>query len=738
MAEIEEGAIPKVTTQADTDYIRKTNAAGVSESILKSLVRWAFPNITGLQDALDAKQNFTALKSTLAFAKASGQTNGSGLEAKTLGDEAGFNLAFNGLYTVETPFEVSPMGNIEGVIALSNDNIGETPSETTPKTSRQLVFTDKGIYFRVYSPSTWSNPMFLGGSPQNFTVTYAELETLVAGSHLTPGTQYRITDFGQDNGLIITAATSETFNADGIRLAIIPAHLIGTHSTIVWKGHWATTLTASDVDEDDHFIYYGKVYRSLTGEVGAASNYALDETNWYLIEPVIGDFYVQAVHGCSYKFVSSLPLVYTKGFIYSEWDEQGNTLSEIVEDADGFTSDMNDWHLNIDGGEFNGNILRRIYNNTIASGNAIMRCSGNGDIYNTLNCDIIDCVLPDETNNIRNATGSTITKNVLGGSADIQYLATGSTIQNNTINGDVKGDSSAYSTITLTNTTVGHTGEIKDNLVVSVTDSIIHGVIDSNINAELINTIMEPFATVQLCTKAKLSKSRITANGNVYACDCATFMYENSVISTQTTETLSANKYVRDDITPFKATDGETFRLDTPVYCDVNASIASGTQPATNAPTWAAFTANTNSYTFAINDYKDLETIEIPHRYKEGTDIEVHLHLTTNGLNNATARKVKYILYYTYGLPDNGTNQWIAEASLTAELTIPANQADKSAYYLSMGTVSGTNIKIGTQFKCRIKRIAGTGAEPINDPFLGQVGIHFQADTLGSRTISAK
>jgi len=115
-----------------------------------------------------------------------------------------------------------------------------------------------------------------------------------------------------------------------------------------------------------------------------------------------------------------------------------------------------------------------------------------------------------------------------------------------------------------------------------------------------------------------------------------------------------------------------------------------------------------------------------------------HLHLATNGLNNATARKVKYIAYYTWANPDTGSNQFTAESSLTAELDIPANQPDKSSYYLSLGTIAGSTMKVGAQVKIRIKRIAGTGTEPINDPFLGMVGIHYQCDTIGSRSIAGK
>jgi len=95
-------------------------------------------------------------------------------------------------------------------------------------------------------------------------------------------------------------------------------------------------------------------------------------------------------------------------------------------------------------------------------------------------------------------------------------------------------------------------------------------------------------------------------------------------------------------------------------------------------------------------------------------------------------------LYYSIGCPDNGINQFSAEAYLDAELTIASGALDKSVYYLSMGTISGVGLKTGCQVKTRIKRIAGTGTEPTANPFLGMVGLHYQMDTLGSRQLSTK
>jgi len=79
--------------------------------------------------------------------------------------------------------------------------------------------------------------------------------------------------------------------------------------------------------------YCGRVWRSLTGAIGTATAWSLDATNWLELDPVEdgADFYILEAHGCSYKFVSSLPLTYPKGFITSRWDANGNTFSEISE-----------------------------------------------------------------------------------------------------------------------------------------------------------------------------------------------------------------------------------------------------------------------------------------------------------------------------------------------------------------------------------------------------------------------
>lgn len=170
-------------------------------------------------------------------------------------------------------------------------------------------------------------------------------------------------------------------------------------------------------------------------------------------------------------------------------------------------------------------------------------------------------------------------------------------------------------------------------------------------------------------------------------------------------------------------------------YNDIYIPLAGARVPASNAPDWTAYSTNLASYVFEIDDYADLATAEALHGWIEGTLLEVHLHLVTNGLNDATERKVQYVVYFAIG--DMG-EVMSAEGSLTAEKTIVANQADRTHLYLDMGDIQGLTYKIGALIKLRIKRIDGSGTEPAASPFVEMVGIHYQVDALGSRNEGTK
>jgi hypothetical protein len=177
-----------------------------------------------------------------------------------------------------------------------------------------------------------------------------------------------------------------------------------------------------------------------------------------------------------------------------------------------------------------------------------------------------------------------------------------------------------------------------------------------------------------------------------------------------------------------------TLTLHTPVWNDTNLPIISAKHPGTGNPTWdPAFTANLGAYTFAVGDYVDLGEAEILHDYAEGTSVEIHVHIITNGANDGTVRLVRFKAFYSWGDDDEVMS---AEGSVVGEHTIAAAEADLTHHIISLGWVNASTYRIGSVFKARITRIdcSTGGTEPAVDPFVEMAGIHYQVDSIGSRT----
>jgi hypothetical protein len=748
MSDIKEKDLSKLLGDLNAlGYFRVVDENGDSKGLLKTLLRLEMSQITGLDDEFDKKVSTPEIKQQTAYIKSDGSVNGSGRDVKNIANTTEMNAVFSGEYSAHVPFFFEGMGMIQAVLAFDDSTVGESAvSPSVRTTARQLVFSDQGIYYREYSLGGWGLPMFIGGSINNQEVTGAEARALASEGKLTPGTLYKITDHVDDLGIVIQAATGTEFMPNGIRVGLSPRYYTaGIAEGVTWLGMWRfDTWVGNDPSKiGAKIVHSGRVWVNRLGNIGSEDGWGLNADDWNLSTEL--ESYNVEIFGVTYDLDTD--------WISKQWDSRGNVSTVIYGLGDDFLVDYNDW-----GNPYvYGNDLKSFRNNVTSETFQVYNNNGGGDIHDNNLCQISENVLTDENNNIRYNSGHIINKNVIQGNADID--SNGSTgsheISYNTISGDIKGNTGSVVTATI----IGFNGKVKDCNDLSVTDSLVNGLFEDN-------------------TRVSFNRSVLKEGGYLRnKTSVAGVLYEDSILDTSNTssETLTSTPiYVREDLAPksdnvitlgtvtnwfsnifskignfltidsngedllVKTATGKTIKLNSPVYEDVNAAVASAKVPPSNTPTWAAFTANTNAYTFAIDNYADLGTIEIPHSYKEGTDLEIHLHLATNGTNNATARKAKYTVFYTYVIPDNGTNQFSSESSLTAELTIPANQLDKSGYYLSMGTISGIPIKIGTQLKMRIKRIAGTGTEPINDPFLGMVGVHYQKDTIGSRSMSAK
>jgi hypothetical protein len=202
---------------------------------------------------------------------------------------------------------------------------------------------------------------------------------------------------------------------------------------------------------------------------------------------------------------------------------------------------------------------------------------------------------------------------------------------------------------------------------------------------------------------------------------------------------ISTNSYILDNdicnelntflMSCFKdfATNIMRYRFD-----DLQFAVSAGRVPPASAPTWEAFTTNTNEYSFAVNEYIDLQANEVFHKWMLGTPIRFHVHVTPKTANaTGEDRFVKFTLYVAYA----DVNEVWTETDLTQELTIPTGTSALTHMLLGLGNVAFTNQIIGCQIKLRIKRIAATGGTEYADSvFITQVGAHLEQDTCGSRT----
>lgn len=171
------------------------------------------------------------------------------------------------------------------------------------------------------------------------------------------------------------------------------------------------------------------------------------------------------------------------------------------------------------------------------------------------------------------------------------------------------------------------------------------------------------------------------------------------------------------------------------VYDDLVSPLFVAKSGTSNVPAWTVLVGNISAYTFATNDWLECTT-ELLHAYKEGSNLEVHIHWTTNG-SNADDRYVKWEIEYSIANMNGGT--FGSSTVISSETRILANTATKTNMYTSIGTITGTGLTIGAQMMLRIKRIAAVGGSaPSANPYAISVGVHYEKDTIGSRQFSTK
>jgi hypothetical protein len=260
-----------------------------------------------------------------------------------------------------------------------------------------------------------------GGGGAVTDITYAALQTAIAGETLTAGTTYKITDKG-DRGLFFTAISTSQLAKEGTRLMLCPAYYgTGANGGNTWIGVWNST---KNPNAGELAVWGGKVWESVTGDIGTAPNERnLDAVNW--VEVSKSSFsngeYVEMVFGVQYDVEND--------WIEKQWDSYGNVFGvdyatfQYWDGTPGLNyCDVTDWNFaaNANGKIMAHNKAMACYNNSI-TGNIIFNnipyeiyyCSNAGDIYNNTNNGKItllrnggDCIQNKNNGNVTNCSNT--------------------------------------------------------------------------------------------------------------------------------------------------------------------------------------------------------------------------------------------------------------------------------------------------------------------------------------------
>ena len=192
----------------------------------------------------------------------------------------------------------------------------------------------------------------------------------------------------------------------------------------------------------------------------------------------------------------------------------------------------------------------------------------------------------------------------------------------------------------------------------------------------------------------------------------------------------------------------KTLELETPVWNDLRVPALSVKVPTSGNPGFSQFKDNgagsTGVFLYWFDPTAEEEVYfvaQLPHSYKQGTDIEPHVHWVSADTAPASGTDVCWGLEYTWanvnGTFGNTTIIYGDEQSNGSGETITVDKH----YLTDLGTITGTSKNISSMLVCRLFRDAtGAGGTDDYDDDAGllEIDFHFQIDTIGSRTETAK
>ena len=147
-----------------------------------------------------------------------------------------------------------------------------------------------------------------------------------------------------------------------------------------------------------------------------------------------------------------------------------------------------------------------------------------------------------------------------------------------------------------------------------------------------------------------------------------------------------------------------------------------------NRPVLTVVRGNIEAPLWAVNDFVQIEGQEIVHGYREGSDIQWHVHLITSG-TDVTDRYVRFEVEWLWANAFGELSSTITTTS--PDLLIPANTPDRTMIPRQIELVSVVGLERGAHIWSRLRRIASVGTAPTSNVFCSMLQLHVDCDALG-------
>lgn len=151
-----------------------------------------------------------------------------------------------------------------------------------------------------------------------------------------------------------------------------------------------------------------------------------------------------------------------------------------------------------------------------------------------------------------------------------------------------------------------------------------------------------------------------------------------------------------------------------------------------NDPTQIGWQPGGSGATFQVYEFDASDevffTVQMPHNYKEGSDLKAHVHWTpgTNG-NEENTKTVAWKLDYSW------SNIGAAfGASATVDMTDTCSGVDHQHELSPSATISGSGKTISSMLVCRLYRDTGDTWAGSTGPLLLEFDLHYQINSIGS------